>query len=89
MQFQPFSEAREYVRKLGLKSRDQWREYCKSGSKPRDIPSYPEDVYNSKWVGYGDWLGTGRIAVFDIPEYSYPEFEAISVRIIKKLPQNR
>jgi hypothetical protein len=25
---------------------------------------------------------------FQIPEYSYPEFEAISVRIIKKLPQN-
>jgi replication-associated recombination protein RarA len=29
-----------------------------------------------------------RFAVFEIPEYSYPEFEAISIRIIKKLPQN-
>jgi Holliday junction DNA helicase RuvB len=29
-----------------------------------------------------------RFTVFEIPEYSYPEFEAISVRIIKKLPQN-
>jgi len=29
-----------------------------------------------------------RFTVFQIPEYSYPEFEAISVRIIKKLPQN-
>jgi MoxR-like ATPase len=26
--------------------------------------------------------------VFEIPEYTYEEFEAISVRIIKKLPQN-
>jgi hypothetical protein len=26
--------------------------------------------------------------VFEIPEYSYEEFEAISIRIIKKLPQN-
>ncbi len=25
-----------------------------------------------------------RFTVFEIPEYSYPEFEAISVRIIKK-----
>jgi hypothetical protein len=29
-----------------------------------------------------------RFTVFEIPEYSYPEFEAISVRIIKKLPRN-
>ena len=29
-----------------------------------------------------------RFTIFEIPEYSYPEFEAISVRIIKKLPQN-
>ena len=29
-----------------------------------------------------------RFTVFEIPEYSYPEFEAISVRMIKKLPQN-
>src|SRR5918911_803527 len=29
-----------------------------------------------------------RFTVFEIPEYSYPEFEAISVRLIKKIPQN-
>jgi MoxR-like ATPase len=29
-----------------------------------------------------------RFTVFEIPEYSYPDFEAISVRLIKKLPQN-
>jgi Holliday junction resolvasome RuvABC ATP-dependent DNA helicase subunit len=29
-----------------------------------------------------------RFTVLEIPEYTYPEFEAISVRIIKKLPQN-
>jgi Holliday junction resolvasome RuvABC ATP-dependent DNA helicase subunit len=29
-----------------------------------------------------------RFTIYEIPEYSYPEFEAISVRIIKKLPQN-
>ena len=29
-----------------------------------------------------------RFTVFEIPEYSYPEFEAISVMILKKLPQN-
>jgi Holliday junction DNA helicase RuvB len=29
-----------------------------------------------------------RFTVFEIPEYTYEEFEAISVRVIKKLPQN-
>jgi holliday junction DNA helicase RuvB len=29
-----------------------------------------------------------RFTVFEIPEYTYEEFEAISVRIIKKIPQN-
>jgi holliday junction DNA helicase RuvB len=29
-----------------------------------------------------------RFTVFEIPEYTYEEFEAISVRIIKKLPLN-
>ena len=29
-----------------------------------------------------------RFTVFEIPEYSYEEFEGIAVRIVKKLPQN-
>jgi ATP-dependent Lon protease len=29
-----------------------------------------------------------RFTVFEIPEYTYEEFETISVRIIKKLNQN-
>jgi MoxR-like ATPase len=29
-----------------------------------------------------------RFTVFEIPEYTYEEFEAISLRIIRKLPQN-
>src|SRR5919205_2215115 len=29
-----------------------------------------------------------RFTIFEIPEYTYEEFEAISLRIIKKLPQN-
>ena len=29
-----------------------------------------------------------RFTVFEIPEYTYPEFEGISTRIVNKLPQN-
>ena len=62
MTFRPFPATRDYVRKIGLKSQTQWREYCKSGNKPKDIPSYPEAAYKDNWVSYGDWLGTGFVA---------------------------
>jgi hypothetical protein len=61
--FQPFYDAREYVRKLHLNSYAGWREYCKSGNKPRNIPSSPAQTYKDQgWNGFGDWLGTARAA---------------------------
>src|SRR5262245_47813023 len=60
--YRPFKKAREFVHGLGLKSRVEWFEvYCKSGKKPADIPTNPRQTYaNDGWVGWGDWLGTGR-----------------------------
>jgi len=58
----PFSEAREFVRSLGLKNGNEWTEYCQSGKKPKDIPSRPENGYKDEWKGLGDWLGTGTVA---------------------------
>ena len=62
-QHRSFRKARAFVRTCKLKSIVQWRNYCKSGKKPADIPNAPQIVYaNDGWAGYGDWLGTGRIA---------------------------
>jgi len=58
----PFLDAREFVRKLGLKSSQDWRKYCKSGRKPSNIPANPERTYGEEWKGWGYWLRTGRIA---------------------------
>jgi superfamily II DNA or RNA helicase len=61
--YRDFSEARTFVNKLKLENQKEWREYCKSGNKPDDIPSNPHGSYkNSGWSGYGDWLGTKRIS---------------------------
>jgi hypothetical protein len=61
-QYREFSEARVYVRNLGLKSRKDWEEHYKSGKLPRDIPTNPNNIYASKgWSGMGDWLGTGFV----------------------------
>ena len=61
--YRPFRKARAFVRRLGLKSRDELSEHYKSGKKPADIPANPYRIYaNAGWVGMGDWLGTGRVA---------------------------
>jgi hypothetical protein len=61
-QWRSFTDAREFVRKLGLKTANEWREYCKSGDKPNDISANPNTTYKKDFKGFGDWLGTGRIA---------------------------
>ena len=62
MTFQLFSEARDYVRTLKLKNREEWYQYCKSEKKPADMPSTAYEVCEKEWKGMGDWLGTGTIA---------------------------
>ena len=57
----PFEEARAFVRGLKLKRQPAWLAYCKSGKKPNDIPSNPQQIYaNAGWMGSSDWLGHGQ-----------------------------
>jgi len=36
----------------------EWREYCKSGKKPINIPASPDKTYKNKgWISWGDFLG--------------------------------
>jgi superfamily II DNA or RNA helicase len=61
--WRPFGKARTFVRGLGFKSQAEWRNYCKSGKKPADIPVNPDQTYaNDGWSSWGDWLGTGTVA---------------------------
>jgi hypothetical protein len=64
-QFLSFKEAREFTQSLELKNYKEWAEYCKSGNKPDDIPTSPDNNYKKDFKGYGDFLGTGRIATKD------------------------
>jgi hypothetical protein len=62
-QYRLFKKARAFVHILGLKSGSEWRDYCKSGKKPDDIPAKPNDTYaDAGWAGMGDWLGPCTIA---------------------------
>jgi hypothetical protein len=60
-QSRPFHEAKEYARKIGLPNQKAWKQYCKSGKKPKDIPNNPNTSYKGKgWAGWGDWLGAHK-----------------------------
>jgi len=53
-----FEEAKLYIKKLKLKSINDWYSYLKSGEKPLFIPNHPERVYrNMGWNGISDFLG--------------------------------
>ncbi len=61
-QFRSFHAARAFVRSKGLTNAKEWRTFCRSGGKPDDIPTTPNQTYKAEWRGMGDWLGTGAVA---------------------------
>jgi hypothetical protein len=74
-QWRPFLQAREWAHSLRLQSEKYWRIYRKGGL-PSDIPSNPNREYLDEWQGWGDWLGTGRVADKDKIYRTYEEASA-------------
>jgi hypothetical protein len=61
--FLHYEEAQKVVRAAGIKSRNQWYQWIKTGSKPGNIPSLPQRTYAKEgWTNWGDFLGTNFIA---------------------------
>lgn len=60
--FRTFADAREFVNKLNLTTKNDWDKFSKSNKQPKDIPSNPQRTYKKEWKGFGDWLGTETIA---------------------------
>ena len=74
--YREFNKARTFVRTLGFKRGQDWRNYCISGNKPKDIPSNPQKTYKDLgFIGMGDWIGTGIIATNDRKYRSYKDFK--------------
>jgi hypothetical protein len=61
--FLTFTRARAYAHSLKLKSREEWKSFCKGqlaekSVLPNDIPRSPALQYANKgWKGWSDWLG--------------------------------
>ena len=48
--FRSYEEARKFVQELGIKTTEEWKQYCKSGEKPVDIPALPRRTYKKEWL---------------------------------------
>jgi hypothetical protein len=56
----PLREAREIVRRLGIKNGLEYRRLHKQGKLPKGIPFGPHQTYKNKgWNGWPDFLGNG------------------------------
>ena len=58
----PFEEAivkmKSEVKKYKIVGSKEWKEYCRSGNKPHNIPATPDVIYkDSGWVSIRHWLG--------------------------------
>ena len=63
IKYRSFEDASAFARKLNLKSRTEWVNFCQSGKKPDDIPTDVRVIYRNKgFVSMGDFLGSGRVA---------------------------
>ncbi|MCS5712780.1 integrase repeat-containing protein [Candidatus Berkiella aquae] len=61
--FRTFKKALVFARSLKLGGFSDWMHFCKSGNRPKDIPSSPNQIYKNKgWTSWGDWLGTSNVA---------------------------
>ena len=72
--YRPFNEARDWARRLPLKSKSEWGRYCagRLADKPplpADVPKCPDSFYkDTGWLGWSDWLGNGRKPRSDSPK---------------------
>ena len=74
--FRPFAEARAYARSLNIATIAAWTLWARSEERPRDIPMQPDNHYRGAgWQGWGDWLGTERIAPYVTPPPRYRPFK--------------
>jgi len=86
--FQTFNDARKYAQSLNLKGRTDWFEFCKSGKRPLDIPSNPQNLYKKQWKGWGDWFGTGTIATTQRKFRSFDEARSFTRKLKIKSKTN-
>jgi len=81
--YRSFTNARKFAQSLKLKSQKEWRQFAKSGKKPKDIPTEVEGawIYKKEWTAWGDFLGTGYIAPKNRKYQSFEETKKFAQKL--------
>ena len=62
--YRSYEKAKKYAQSLKLKNVKEWFQHTKYKNFPKDIPADVHRTYNKEFKGYGDFLGTGFIALY-------------------------
>lgn len=81
-----YVRARKFVRSLRITSAVDYQRWAAGKlpgwpSRPKEVPSNPHQIYRGEWQGYGDWLGTGRVANFNRRFLPYDQARAFVSRL--------
>ena len=58
IKYMRYEEASKFVQTLKIKTHKEWKEYCKSDKKPKELPFKPERVYKDDgWKGFKLFIG--------------------------------
>jgi superfamily II DNA or RNA helicase len=80
--FRSYEDSKAFVKELRLKKIEEWINYCEAGKKPEDIPAYPNQTYKNKgWKGYGEFLGTGKVADQNKKYRSFKEAKEFAIKL--------
>jgi len=55
-----YDDAKKYVKKLNIKTENQFRAFVKTDEKNKKLPNNPSWYYKNEWKGMGYFLGTGN-----------------------------
>ena len=59
-------DASDFVIGIGIKTVKEWQNFCKSGNRPKNIPSSPPEYYKNRgWTTWSDWFGKTPFAWTD------------------------
>lgn len=54
--FLPFSKARAFARTTGIKTENEWVNWCSAGNRPSNVPAAPYSTYREQWRGWPNFL---------------------------------
>jgi superfamily II DNA or RNA helicase len=75
--FWEYNKARNYVLKLRLSKKDEFKDLATQGLLPSGVPTNPNRTYaQTGWQSWGHWLGTNSVATFNKSYLPYQEARA-------------